>query len=201
MFLPIGSNFLPVQSKEDHFWIKYCHSTPKLPFLIFVFIVGRLNKMKVLPCNMENTCATVILLPFQLLLPTKKQWLVSTCNNFKPVFFIKSLLRKRPYLIFCTINSDFFQGSVIKEQLQHSFPKGCEQVWPAQNRNWFCSNQIFPLNSFPTKILRYSTLFSGLHRYKEPWKQGCELVSLSTNIPGAFTGRIFGRIDFFHCLL
>ena len=53
-FLPIGSNFLPVQSKEDHFWIKYRHSTPKLPFLIFVFILGSSNKMKVLPCNMVD---------------------------------------------------------------------------------------------------------------------------------------------------
>ena len=117
------------------------------------------------------------------------------------MFFIKSLVRKRPYLVFCTNNFDFFQGYVTKEQLQHLFPKVCEQVWPAQNRNWFWNNQIFPLNPFPLKILRYSTSFSGLHQYKKPWKQGCELVSLSTNIPAALIARIFGKVDFFHYLL
>lgn len=39
MFLLIQSNSLPVQSKEDHFWIEtlYHQSTLWLPFLIFVF--------------------------------------------------------------------------------------------------------------------------------------------------------------------
>ena len=92
--------------------------------------------------------------------------------------FTKSLVRKRSCLVFRTNNSDFLQGSVTKDQLQHSFQKECEQVWPAQNRNWFCYNQVFPLNSFPMKILRYSTSVSGRHRYKKPWKQGCELVPL-----------------------
>ena len=91
----------------------------------------------------------------------------------------------------------WLQGSVTKEQLQYSFPKQCEQAWPAQNRNWFCNNQIFPLDPFRTII---STSFSGFHRYKKPRKQGCELVSLSTNIPAALTARIFGWVDFFHCL-
>ena len=130
----------------------------------------------------------------------RKNWLVSTCNNFTALFFIKSVVRKRPDLVFRMNNSDFFQGSVAK-QLQHSFPKVCEQVWPVQNRNWFRNSQIFPLNPSATKILRYLTSFSGLHRYKNPWKQGCELVSLSTNIPAPLTARIFGRVDFFHCLL
>ena len=117
----------------------------------------------------RSSCATVILLPFQLLLPSKKQWPVSTCNNFAAVLFTKSL-------VFRTNNFDFFQGSVTKEQLQHSFPNVCEPVWPAQNSNWFCYNQVFPSNSFPVKRLRYSTSVSGLHRYKKPWEQGCELV-------------------------
>ena len=59
-------------------------------------------------------------------------------------------------------NSDFFRGSVTKEQLKHLFPIGCEQVWPVQNSIWFCNNQIFQLNLFPTIILRYSTSFPGL---------------------------------------
>ena len=45
----------------------------------------------------------------------KKQWPVSTRNNFTVVFFIKSLVRKRPYLVFHADNSDFFQASVAKE--------------------------------------------------------------------------------------
>ena len=105
------------------------------------------------------------------------------------------------HLVSHTNNSDFFQGSVRKEQLQNSFPKVCEQVWPAPNKNWFCNNQIFPLNPFPTKIMRHLNSVPGLHRYKKHWKQGCDLVSLSMNVPAAFTTRILGRADFFQCLL
>ena len=37
MFFPIGSNFVPVQSKEDHFWIEmfYHHSTPIFNLFLF----------------------------------------------------------------------------------------------------------------------------------------------------------------------
>ena len=47
MSLTIRSNFLPVQSKEDHFWIEpfYRQSTPLLPFLIFIFILVSVSKI------------------------------------------------------------------------------------------------------------------------------------------------------------
>ena len=73
MFLPIGSNFLPIQSKEDHF-------TPYLPFLIFVFIAGSLNKTKVLPCNMVDIlctfcdCSLYNFITFFLLQGDLSQW-------------------------------------------------------------------------------------------------------------------------------
>ena len=53
MFLPIGSNFLPAQSKENHFLIEnfYFQSIPKLPFLIFVFVLGSVSKNVTFPCN------------------------------------------------------------------------------------------------------------------------------------------------------
>ena len=45
----MGGHFLPVQSKEDHFWIEaFCHQPScYLPFLIFilVFIVWSMSKM------------------------------------------------------------------------------------------------------------------------------------------------------------
>ena len=77
--------------------------------------------------NFENSQRFPVA-PMPITLAYKKNWLVSTCNNFTAVFVIKSLVRKRPYLVFGMNISDFFQRSVAKEQLQYLFPKVCEQV-------------------------------------------------------------------------
>lgn len=85
----------------------------------------------------------------------------------------------------------------MRKELQHSFPKRHKQVWPSQNRNWFFNNQFFLFNSIPTIILRCSTLSLRLLQYKEPWEQGCEVVSLFTNIPAVLTAGIFRRVNGF----
>ena len=108
MFLYIGSNFLPVQSKEDHFLIKtlYGQSTPQLSFLIFVFTVESVSKkIKVLPCNMVDIFCTFC-----------------NCNvyNFtSSFFFTKRSFVTFVYLIFCFV---VFNSSGNKF---HSFTNTC----------------------------------------------------------------------------